>query len=369
MTKIVQLSGGNAAQQDAYSGLSRELTVDTSNNDLRVHDGVTPGGHRVQNQDNADARYQAKSLELDGLTGFSAEQRGFLVRLGPSDYRLRQLLVGTAALSVAYPDGYTGSPTISLNPVVTSNHEFGGTLLTSGVVSLGGVVTFTTQPEFTAGLVVTSGQFMVGDVIGDLTGDVLGDTTGTHTGPVVGSLDARGEALLLDDDQIPTSAIGGLAAFVEDHGIPNGVIVLWSGTSSNIPAGWVLCNGLNGSPDLRNKFVRGAGVGGGFEAAGTMGGVDEITPTGTIDSAGAHTHTLSGNVASSSTGVSLTKVFKQVDAANQTGCMDNVTLVDPGHLHALGGTATSNGAHAHAITLDSQENRPAYYALCYIMKV
>lgn len=41
--------------------------------------------------------------------------------------------------------------------------------------------------------------------------------------------------------------------------LPAGTIVLWSGAANNIPSGWVLCNGGNGTPDLRNKFIIGAG--------------------------------------------------------------------------------------------------------------
>ena len=41
--------------------------------------------------------------------------------------------------------------------------------------------------------------------------------------------------------------------------LPAGTIVLWSGSIGSIPAGWVLCNGNNGTPDLRNRFVVGAG--------------------------------------------------------------------------------------------------------------
>ncbi len=41
--------------------------------------------------------------------------------------------------------------------------------------------------------------------------------------------------------------------------IPAGFIVLWANAIGSIPAGWQLCDGTNGTPDLRNKFVPGAG--------------------------------------------------------------------------------------------------------------
>lgn len=36
------------------------------------------------------------------------------------------------------------------------------------------------------------------------------------------------------------------------------LIAVWSGTIGNIPAGWALCDGNNGTPDLRSRFLRGA---------------------------------------------------------------------------------------------------------------
>ena len=41
--------------------------------------------------------------------------------------------------------------------------------------------------------------------------------------------------------------------------IPTGLIAIWSGSTGSIPSGWVLCNGSNGTPDLRNSFILGAG--------------------------------------------------------------------------------------------------------------
>ena len=42
------------------------------------------------------------------------------------------------------------------------------------------------------------------------------------------------------------------------QGIPTGGIIMWSGATSAIPSGWVLCDGQNSTPDLRDKFVVGA---------------------------------------------------------------------------------------------------------------
>ena len=152
------------------------------------------------------------------------------------------------------------------------------------------------------------------------------------------------------------------------HGFPAGGIIDWSGLEADIPDGWFLCNGLNGTPDLRNRFVVGAGTGGDY-APGDTGGFAAASPAITIQSAGAHTHALSGNVTSASSGVSLNKTIAQPEnEQHQVDVVANVTLSDPGHTHAQGGTADSNGSHIHAAVTTPADNRPPYYALCQIMK-
>lgn len=85
----------------------------------------------------------------------------------------------------------------------------------------------------------------------------------------------------------------------QDNSIPSGIIAMWSGASNAIPTGWVLCNGQNGTPDLRNRFIVGAGS---SYSVGNTGGSDTVSlNTNQIPahshgfslsavSAGAHTH-------------------------------------------------------------------------------
>ena len=62
--------------------------------------------------------------------------------------------------------------------------------------------------------------------------------------------------------------------------IPKGVIVVWSGQSTNIPFGWALCDGSNGTPDLRGKFVMG------FNNNSSLKNDDEIIPARDIGTKG-----------------------------------------------------------------------------------
>ncbi len=56
-----------------------------------------------------------------------------------------------------------------------------------------------------------------------------------------------------------------------------GLILMWHGLIANIPAGWVLCDGNNGTPDLRESFVKGAAA---ATEAGASGGSATHTHAG-----------------------------------------------------------------------------------------
>lgn len=72
--------------------------------------------------------------------------------------------------------------------------------------------------------------------------------------------------------------------------IPAGIIVMWSGLIVNIPSGWLLCDGTNGTPDLRNLFIKGADG-----DPGSTGGAATHTPAGSVSAP-----TFSGNAVTSS---------------------------------------------------------------------
>lgn len=143
--------------------------------------------------------------------------------------------------------------------------------------------------------------------------------------------------------------------------LPSGAILLWSGSIGSIPAGYYLCNGSNGTPDLRNRFVVGAGSTYAVDATG--GSADSIvvshnhTATSTVTDPG-HTHTLSPSsrqiynaAASGSAGLyGGGQDFQQVTIASNTTGVTVATTV------ASSGTSGTNA------------NLPPYYALCYIMK-
>lgn len=137
--------------------------------------------------------------------------------------------------------------------------------------------------------------------------------------------------------------------------IPTNIVIIWSGAIIDIPDGWFLCDGQNGTPNLQNRFVVGAGntyaldtTGGNKDAA-----VISHTHSISLNTTGSHTHTYSGG--QSSGGVN------NVGFGPYEGTLRTVTAIgeNGGHTHTLTSSTIGNsGVNA---------NMPPYYALAYIM--
>jgi hypothetical protein len=133
-----------------------------------------------------------------------------------------------------------------------------------------------------------------------------------------------------------------------------GMIMLWSGSSATIPTGWLLCDGSNSTPDLRNRFVVGATST--YAVNATGGSADAIvvshTHTATVTDSG-HTHSLNYApffLSPSSPGTNL---------AFPGGSTQSTISTSTTGITVSNSTTGSSGTNA---------NLPPYYALCYIMK-
>ena len=218
---------------------------------------------------------------------------------------------------------------------------------------------------------------------------------------------------------IHSQGSGSAAVWSTFQGVPSGVIMMWSVAEGAIPTGWYLCNGSNSTPDLRNKFIVGSGTGSSY-SIGATGGSDTVTLSTSQIAAHSHTtnnHNHSASVSDPGHGHSL----------SDPGHGHSMSISDPGHQHNTSVTGAklfpgNGGAHvpygggggypgthfnmsnantgismsassantgvsaANANTSMSvstgnanpstnntgggsaHENRPPYYALCYIMK-
>lgn len=147
--------------------------------------------------------------------------------------------------------------------------------------------------------------------------------------------------------------------------VPSGIISLWSGASNAIPTGYALCDGSNSTPDLRNRFVIGAGST--YAVGATGGSADAIVPAHThaLTGLSTDTHSMSGTFLASkpqgATGV-FSVVGGQGGGADGGQSTAGLYTLSDSHNHALSGTTDSTGSSA------TNANLPPYYALCYIMK-
>jgi len=133
--------------------------------------------------------------------------------------------------------------------------------------------------------------------------------------------------------------------------IPTGAILLWSGSLGSIPTGYALCDGTNSTPDLRDRFIVGAGST--YAVAATGGSADAIvvthTHTATVTDP-SHSHTYNGGSLTASGYSPGGNIFASGNIATST---------------ATTGITVSN---ANAGTSGTGANLPPYYALAYIMK-
>ncbi len=182
----------------------------------------------------------------------------------------------------------------------------------------------------------------------------------------------------------PTAALGtnntqlATTAFVFQNSVPTGGIIMWSGAINAVPQGWRLCDGTNGTPDLRDRFVVGAGTT--YTVGATGGSKDAVVVShdhgGAVSSAGGHTHPLTINAVGDHT--HLGRAFNGSGspggfAENGGGYVNSNFQTGAAGGHSHSGTAATAGVHNHAIppagVSGANANLPPYYALAYIMKV
>ena len=198
-----------------------------------------------------------------------------------------------------------------------------------------------------------SGGTVGGTTIINTSGTVTasGVTTSSGTLNVTGAFQLDGGAGT--SGQVLTSAGGSNTPTWVDP-FPSGGIIMWSGSIATIPSGWFLCNGSNGTPDLRNRFIVGAGST--YSPAATGGSANAIVVahvhSGTTTLGGDHVH---GGVPSQSPDIDR-------GTGSSLFSLDNT------------GITQSAGSHNHTFATDStgssgtNANLPPYYALAFIMK-
>ena len=148
---------------------------------------------------------------------------------------------------------------------------------------------------------------------------------------------------------------------------PSGGIILWSGSTASIPSGWVLCDGSNSTPDLRDRFVVGAGS---SYAVNATGGASSVTLSASEIPSHSHSASSSTTINDSGHSHSISGLLPtETGAGGTTSTASQGTSVTASTNSATTGiTASTSTSIGNTGGGGSHENRPPYYALAYIMK-
>lgn len=215
-------------------------------------------------------------------------------------------------------------------------------------------------------------------------------TAGTTDGSTAGGSGARvrieSEGSTADVFTATSATATGVATPALQYGykgsVPVGGIILWSGATSAIPAGWQLCDGTNSVPDLRDRFVVGAGNTYAVAATGGAATHTHTTPSLTVPALSIPALSIPAlsipSLSVSGTTNQGTSNTDRYSAIN--GCCGSYYSRDI-HTHTVTGSTTASSTGAGSTTANSTgsgtiaanntgsgSTLPPYYALAYIIR-
>lgn len=177
--------------------------------------------------------------------------------------------------------------------------------------------------------------------------------------------------LLVNGAMSATGLVRGSNYGLNEHGngpVPAGGIIMWSGAITAIPTGWALCDGTAPTPDLRNRFIVGAGST--YPQRG-VGGQDRVTLG--MTNIPRHNHPVSDPGHNHDNGDY--KYLLKRSGTSTVGSTDGNGATEPNVVESAevwrsttGITVGNAGGNASGAT-DSFDNKPLYFALAYIMKL
>lgn len=302
-------------------------------------------------------------------TGTNTAQRDIIAPLAEKTYLVKNSTTGGYAIrikgssgsAVTIPNGIIaqvycdGTNFYNANSGTVDNFTVNGNLSVTGTTALSGATTLSSALTY-------------------------GGTTLSNSVTGTGSMVLSASPALTGTPTAPTAVAGtnttqiATTAFVLANGVPSGAIMMWSGSIASIPSGWYLCNGSNGTPDLRDRFVVGAGS---TYAVGATGGsanaiVVSHTHTGSVTDPG-HTHYVANtDYNGGTTSPTLNSGNSLVSKMGGGGISESYALGGSGTTPSVGLTnsAVTNISVGISTTGSSATNAnlPPYYALAYIMK-
>ena len=381
------ISGGTSVSATNLSGNltgTLQTAAQTNITSVGTLTGLTVDGNVILDSTSNYLHIKGALYDKDGQSG-SADQ--VLVSTGTQvDWKdttsltasnSQKITITESDTNTAFPITFSAAPGQSGGNTLLSDNQFtynaSSNTVTAGTFSGSGAsLTSLNASNLQSGTVadaripnlnaskITAGTFDVAR-IPDLSGAKI--TSGTVAAARIDNLNAsKITAGTLADARLSNSSL-----FV------TGMIMMYTGSTA--PSGWAICNGQNGTPDLRNRFIVGAGN---SYNVGVTGGFDSVSlsesqiPSHTHSFSGSsshshgindpgHTHTMNfnqGNIISSGGAFGL----KDSGTANRINTNTTGISVNSQSVTISGNTGGTGGGQAH-------ENRPPYYALMFIMKL
>lgn len=383
MAKIVRRRRGTTAQHAGFTGDPGEITVDLTEKTVRVHDGDQETGFPLARKDMSNVTDQVGITQLKVSDGtpdqlLSTDGNGNLQFSNAPDVSGASVggdisgTVGNAQIvanAVGTPEIADGSITASkYGDNSIASEKIAPNQITTTHIALNAVTVSEIAPMAVQEAKIQTGAVTANKIADNAvtTAKILDANVTTNklvddAVTTVKILNANVTDVKLATNSVTTSKIvdgnvtvaklassgvlpaldgSNLINLTIPEGVPSGVIAIWSGSIATIPSGWVICDGTNSTPDLRDRFVIGAGSGQAVNATG--GSTSTAGATLSIAQLAAHTHTYQNNPARSQGG----------DNAVQSALQSAATTSSTG----------SGASHTHTGTL------PPFFALAYIMK-
>lgn len=340
---------------------------DTTNNNLEIIDRLTSQAGTISLSGTTHTLSLSDGTLSDGqyavLVFGGAPSGTNTVTINPNDAERVFIVKNSSGESVILTQGSGGNVTVADGKTAIVYCDGNGTGAAVVNVSSG----FVSGTLSAIGdLATTDGNFIVGN------GSTWVAESGNTVLESIGVTATTTELNVLDGITVTTAQL--------NNPFPSGGIVLWSGSVASIPSGWYLCDGNNGTPNLTDRFVVGAG---GSYAVGNTGGSSSVTLTtsqlpshthtfsdsGNTGNDGGHGHNLrvADNASGTGTGNYIAGETNRAGLRisggyNYTATESVVDVGNHNHSFSVSGTTSSTGSGS------SHENRPPYYALAYIMK-
>ena len=321
---------------------------------------------------------KTKISEWDSVAANNTDINNININEGCPPSTINNAIRETMAQVKDYIDGSSGDYLVN-NGGITSNGQvsFNGDTRINGQFRLNGSSGFAGQVFTSSGGTNVPSWTTLGTMSTQNANSVnISGTVQTNNFNATGAFKMNGS--LGSAGQVLVSS-GSSSAPTWGNAFVTGMIMLWSGSTSSVPSGWALCNGSSGTPDLRDRFVVGAGSTYAVDSTGgnafaTLPSHKHVINFNTVPS-GAHSHYVVSSNTSSSASFTSQSAMTWASAGGlgnsdyrggaTTGTANRgKSNLAPTHTHTVYGDSNHTGSSSY-----NTANLPPYYALAYIMKL